>query len=91
MKNRTFCLVFIAFLVAAPAVPEERKDNYWEDAPETAEDAEPVPNGYTFQDYLSDLKACARGDAIDSGKPSCPQELNRDKKYKPLNPLVIPW
>ncbi|OGQ79132.1 MAG: hypothetical protein A3F90_18485 [Deltaproteobacteria bacterium RIFCSPLOWO2_12_FULL_60_19] len=91
MKNRTFCLVFVAFLIAAPAVAEERKDNYWEEELETEEETEPVPNGYTFQDYLSDLKACARADAIDSGKPPCSQEPNRDKKYKPLNPLVIPW
>jgi len=96
MKFRTYFLALVVLLAAATAQGEERKEREVKQREQIRLHRELVGQKYTFQDYIADLKAVAESDKPKPGDSASETEANqlaanRQREYKPLNPIVIEW
>jgi hypothetical protein len=90
MKTWIFSLIILASLVTTPVVAAERdKDDREDHAIELK--IHSVPQPYTFQDYVSDLKESTRIAQTDSNNPVRELEARKNRKSEPLNPIIIRW
>ncbi len=91
MRYWIYSLVILASLGGIPAMASDREDRNWEDEAQIELEIQATPRRYTFQDYMSDLKASTRIDQMDLDNPVRQLESRRNQKYEPpiLNPFPI--
>ena len=91
MRYWIYSLIILASLVGVPAIASDREDRNWEDEAQIELQIQATPRRYTFQDYMSDLKASTRDDQTDLDNPVRQLESRRNQKYEPpiLNPFPI--
>jgi hypothetical protein len=91
MRYWIYFLIILASLGGVPAMAADREDRNREDEAQIELRIEPPPRQYTFQDYMSDLKASTRIDQMDLDNPVRQLESRRNQKYQPpiLNPFPI--
>ena len=91
MKIRIFTLLVLTSLITVPSMVAGKEKSDREDRFAMELEIRSVPNRYTFQDYLSDLTESARSTDIDSRNPVRQREAKKNRRYEPLNPIVIRW
>ena len=92
MKFWLCCLVIVALLEVSSAKGSEQEKNDAQDRFEMELEIHPIPQRYTFQNYLSDLTDLARSFNEPSPENRIHQlESRKKQKYEPLNPIIIPW
>jgi hypothetical protein len=96
MKFRPYFLALVVLLAAAAVQADERKEREIKQREQIRLHRELVGPKYAFQDYIADLKSAAESDKPKPGDSASEAETNqlaanRNREYKPLNPIVIEW
>jgi hypothetical protein len=91
MRYWIYSLIILASLVGGSAAAADREDRKWEDEAQIELQIQAPPQRYTFQDYMSDLKASTRIDQMDLDNRVRQLESRKNQKYEPpiLNPFPI--
>ncbi len=89
MKNWICGLIILASLAAVPAMAFDLESREREAQPDIELKSHEIPKRYTFQNYLSDVVESTRIDQADPRNPIRQREANKEKKYEPLNPVIL--
>ncbi len=89
MKHWIYYLAILASLAPATVMAADLESSAREAQPDIELKSHAIPKRYTFQDYLSDVVESTRIDQVDPKNPIRQREAQKEKKYEPLNPLVL--
>jgi hypothetical protein len=90
MKSWIYCLVALVSLSGSSTLAHEPVDIDPNEPVTMDLSIRSAPEPFTFEQYISDLKTCARADQRDPS-PFCQPEATSEGKYEPLNPFILKW
>jgi hypothetical protein len=93
MKPYAAALIVVFLAAVSVVAREDNKEERGSLEPterlEFRRDSRPEGQRYSFEDYIQDLTAAARSDEPLPDNPASEMAFNKQREYKPLNPIPL--